>query len=219
MKKAPLLTLSAILLTLSACGPTSQMVEGHQFKHAFKGLRMDSSDAPSLVMKRPGAPNLSHYKHFIIDPVRVDYNDPDMQELDIEDVQRMRTYFHSALVAELRDGGYAVGTRSGPNTMRISPIITGMPASGGGGVTNVAGIVATSLVGAPGVFSINVGEVTVETAFINAQYNRIDAIVVDRSKGSHLMNSKPWSTWADVEGAFDNWAEGIREALDKAHRR
>ncbi len=49
--------------------------------------------------------------------------------------------------------------------------------------------------------------------------NRIDAVVVDRSAGSRTLNAKPWSTWADVEGTFDKWAKGVREAIDKAHGR
>ncbi|MEO1235246.1 MAG: hypothetical protein AAFX76_00510 [Planctomycetota bacterium] len=43
--------------------------------------------------------------------------------------------------------------------------------------------------------------------------------MIDRSTGSRLFKDKPWSTWADVESAFDQWAVGIREAVDEAHGR
>jgi hypothetical protein len=64
---------------------------------------------------------------------------------------------------------------------------------------------------------LSVGEVTIEGVFLDALANRIDAVAVDRSAGSRVLNKSPWSTWADVEATFDIWAKGIREAVDEAH--
>ena len=78
-------------------------------------------------------------------------------------------------------------------------------------------LAAGAVVGLPGVFAVSVGKVTVEGVFREAMSNRIDAVAVSRSEGSHVFKNKPWSTWADVRASFDNWAEGIRKAVDKAH--
>ncbi len=142
-----------------------------------------------------------------------------MKELDPEQIDEMQRYFHGALVKVLTEAGYTVGTRSEANTLRISMTVSGLQAWKGGGAANVAAMAGGAVVGLPMVFAISVGEVTVEGVFREALTNRIDAVVVDRSGGSRVFKAKPWSTWADVEGTFDKWAEGIREAVDKAHGR
>lgn len=214
----PMLMLT-VLVALTGCGPSSKSVDGFSMPKHLSGLELDKSQAPTMVYKRPGAPTLAAYNRFIIDPVTVDYSDPEMKELDPEQVGKMQQYFRNALIKELRDGGYKVGTRSEANTLRISLRISNLKAWGGGGAANLAAIGAGIATNVPMIFAISVGEVTVEGVFREAQTNRIDAVVVDRSKGSRVFKKNPWSTWSDVEGTFDNWAEGIREAIDKAHGR
>lgn len=198
-----------VLIVFTACGPTSQTIKGSTINADISGLELDKSQEPTLVFKRPGAPTLKDYDRFIIDPVTVDYSDPKMKELEPEDIGRMQQYFRNAMIKELRDGGYKVGTRSESNTLRISLSISGLKAPSA--IPNVVAALAP--------IAVSVGEVTVKGVFREALSNRIDAVVVDRSQGSHVLNAAPWSTWSDVEMAFDNWAEGIREAIDKAHGR
>ncbi|MGI9301120.1 MAG: DUF3313 family protein [Gammaproteobacteria bacterium] len=213
-----LLILTA-LVALTACGPKSQTIKDYTAIADISGLELDESEAPTLVYKRPGAPTLAAYDRFIIDPVQLSYSDPEMEELDPEQVGRMQQYFRDAMIRELREGGYEVGTRSQAGTMRISLTVSNLKAPKGGGAANVAAMAAGTVVGLPMIFSISVGEVTVEGVFRESLTSRIDAIVVDRSVGSRALNAKPWSTWADVEAAFDQWAKGVREGVDKAHGR
>ncbi len=213
------LMMLSILTTLTACAPTSKAVIDHSITGNTSGLVLDKSQAPTLVYKRPDVPSLAAYNRFIIDPVQVNYTDPEMKELDPDQVGKMQDYFRDAMIEELTEAGYEVGTRSQANTMRISLTISNLKAWDYGGAANLAAIAAGAAVGLPMVFAVSVGEVTVEGVFREALTNRIDAVVVDRSKGSRVFNAKPWSTWADVEGTFDIWAEGVREAIDKAHGR
>lgn len=207
------------LVAMTACAPTSKTVKDYSIIENTSGLVLDNSQAPTLVFKRPGVPTLAAYNRFIIDPVQVSYTDPEMEELDAEQVGKMQNYFRVAIIKELSEAGYEIGTRSEDKTMRISLTISNLKAWDGGGAANVAAIAAGAVVGLPMIFAVSVGEVTVEGVFREALTNRIDAVVVDHSKGSRVLNSKPWSTWADVEGTFDKWAEGIREAIDEAHGR
>ena len=207
------------LATLTACAPTSKAVKNYSIIENTSGLVLDKSQEPTLVYKRPGVPTLAAYNRFIIDPVQVNYTDPEMEELDAEQIGKMQQYFRDAMIKELSEAGYEVGTRSQAKTMRISLTISNLEAWDYGGAANVATMAAGIVVGLPMVFAISVGEVTVEGVFREALTNRIDAVVVDHSKGSRVFNAKPWSTWADVEGTFDIWAEGVREAIDKAHGR
>ena len=185
----------------------------------ISGLELDETEAPTLVYKRPRAPTLAAYDRFIIDPVVVIYHDPEMKELDTEQIGEMQEYFRVAMVKELREAGYEVGTRSQAGTMRISFITSGYKAPRGGGAVNVAAMAAGAVTGLPMVFAISVGEVTVEAVFREALTHRIDAVAVNRARGSRVFKAKPWSTWADVKGTFDQWATGVREAIDKAHGR
>jgi len=211
LKVGSYLLMLTVLLSLTACGPTSKRVEGYSMPGHLSGLKLDKSQAPTLIYKRPGAPTLAAYNRFIIDRVQI--------ELDQEQLEKMQQYFRKAVIKELREAGYKVGTRSEANTMRISFRISNLKASSAGSATNIASMAAGTVLGVPMLFSISVGEVTVEGVFREALTNRIDWVVVDRSKGSRMLNATPWSTWADVEGTFDNWAEGIRKAVDKAHGR
>lgn len=199
-----------IVVALGACGPSGKTVKkDYTVATDISGLEVDESQAPTLVYKRPGAPTLAVYNRFIIDPVQVNYTDPKMKELDPEQVGEMQQYFRDAMIKELRDGGYVVGTRSEAQTMRISLTISGLKVPSA--APNIVGVLAP--------FAISVGEVTVEGVFREALTNRIDAVVVARTQGSHVMKSKAWSTWADVKATFNKWAKGVRKAVDEAHAR
>ncbi|MBN4077945.1 DUF3313 domain-containing protein [Nitrospina gracilis] len=215
----PIILILVLFSSLTACGPTSKKVESYSLPGHLSGLELDKSQEPALVYRRPGSPTFAAYNRFIIDPVKVDYTDSKMKELDPEQLGKMQQYFQKAMIKELREGGYEVGTRSQAGTMRISLRISNLKAWGGGGASNVAAIAAGMALQVPMIFAISVGEVTVEGVFRDSLTNRIDAVAIDHSQGSRVFNKKPWSTWADVEETFDKWAEGVREAIDKAHGR
>ncbi len=217
-RPGPAMLVLFVLVALTACSPRSKtFAEDYATIADTSGLELDESQLPTLVYIRPGAPLFAAYNRFIIDPVRIDYRDPDMKELEPEDSAQLEQRFRDAVIEELRDGGYEVGTRSQAGTMRISFTITGLKAWGGGGATNVGTIAGGAAVGLPVIFVLSVGEVTIEGVFRDALTNRIDAVAVDRSAGSRVLNPSPWSTWSDVEATFDIWAKGIREAVDEAH--
>ncbi len=208
-----------VLLALTGCGPTAKMVKDDAIIADISGLELDESQAPALIYRRPGAPTLAAYNRFIIDPVQIHYNDPNMKELDPEKLAEMQKYFQTAMIEELREAGYEVGTRSQANTMRISLTISGLKAWSGGGAANIAAMAAPAAMGVPQVVAVSVGEVTVEGVFRESLSNRIDGVAVERTRGSRLFNDSPWSTWADVRSTFDNWAKGFRKAVDEAHGR
>lgn len=206
-----------ILFTISGCGPQSKTVESFEMTEEFTGLKLDESHSPTLIYRRPGAPTLAAYNRFIIDPVQICYNDPKMEDLAPEKIGKMQEYFRDALIKELREAGYEVGTKSQPGTLRISFTISGLQAPGT--AANVAMMGAGAVVPPLGMYSISVGSVTVKGVFRESLSNRIDGIAIERTEGSRWLNSKPWSSWADVQATFDNWAKGIRESIDETHKK
>ncbi len=198
-----------VLAGISACASKGMTVEGYEPTVSIAGLERDDSEAPSIIYRRPGAPGFDEFTSFIIDPVQVFYSDPKMEELSPEQVNRMQQYLFEAMVEELRDGGYEVGTRSEADRLRISFTLSGIKAPSAG--PNVTAAVVP--------FAASVGEVTVEAVLRNGLTNEIEAVVLSRVRGSRFLNPTPWSTWADVEKFFDSWAKGFREAVDDAHGR
>lgn len=195
-------TLLAVIF-VGACGTSGAVVDGYLIKANLDGLKLDESAAPTLLYVRPGAPSIESYSRFIVDPVLIDYTDPSLDEISPEDITRIQRYFQDQVIAELRDAGVTVATRSDSQTMRVSFSLSGLKApSAAANVTAVAAPIAMS-----------VGEVTVEAVFSEADSGDINAVVVATSRGSRVFNTSPWSTWADIEGALDQWAQGIRNVV------
>ena len=199
----------SIFLTLTGCAPKAQTVRDDSILADVSGLELDESQAPAMIYVRPGARGLEEYNRFIIDLIDIYYDDPSMKELTPEQANRMKVYLDNVLYEELTDAGYEVGTRSEPNTLRISFTLTGLKAPSAG--ANVTAAVVP--------FAISVGEVTVEAVFRDGLSNQVEAVAVSRVRGSRFLNPSPWSTWADIEKFFDSWAKGFRESVDEAHGR
>ncbi len=183
-----------VLVLISACGPKNIPVQGYEPTVDLSGLEHDKSQGPHIAYMRPGAPGLGDYNRFIIDPVQVIYKDPKMKELSPEQVGRMTQYLRDAMINELRDGGYEVGTKSQAGTMRISFTISGFKAPSGGGAANIGTIGAGTAAGLPVIFAVSVGDVTVEWVFREALTHRIDGVAVTRARGARVLNPSPWST-------------------------
>lgn len=204
--------LGLVALAFTSCGSQSRRLGDYTPVFSTDGLVQDRSELPTVVYKRPGAPGFEEYDRFIVDPVRLVY-DGSSEGSSSARIASLRTYFKDQLEKELRKSGYTVTSSAGPRTLRISTVISNVKVSGA--VTGAANV-ATNLV-AP--ITPAVGGVTVEAAFAQTKPKRIDAVAIERSSGSRVLNATVWSTEADVKSAFRQWAVGIRNAVDKAHGR
>jgi hypothetical protein len=197
-----------VVTVLSACGAVETKVENHLFKTDISGLELDKSAEPTVLYRRKNAPDITTYNSFIVDPVTIDYRDPDMKEIAPEDLEKMQNYFQERVSTKLKEAGYTITDHPGAGTMRISFILSGIAAPSAG--ANVVGVLLP--------VAVNVGKVTVEAAFRESKSNRVDAVAIGQARGSRVLNPAPWSTWADVESIFDRWAEGLVEAVNKQQR-
>lgn len=191
--------------TLVSC--SSQRNTSLKLSPDLAELVQDTSVLPTLVYIRPNVPDLSSYSHFIIDPVKVSQT----QHIDImlteEKIVEAQYYLRNAIETELKAGGYKVLEEPNDQTLRISVSISNLKAP-----ISISSAFATAL-GA----EFEVGEVTIVAAFSDPISNRIDAVVLERSRGESMLTNKSWSEMADIEAAFDIWAKGLRQAVDKAH--
>ena len=202
------ITLMALVFA-SGCATKSLPIEGYTPTVNISGLERDDSESPTIIYRRPGAPELGEFSRFIIDPVQLYYDDPDMAELSAEQIAKLRQHFLDAMTRELTDAGYTVGTKSEAGKLRISFALSGLRAPSA--APNVTAVVVP--------ITARVGEVTVEAVFRDALTNQVEAVAVTRARGSRWLNPSPWSTWADVQKFCDGWAKGFRESVDAAHGR
>lgn len=208
LKSSAVIIATTSMLLISSCAQVSQVANPTHISADLSGLTLDPSQAPSTVYKREGAPTLANYKKFILDPLTIDYSDPNMKDISAEDITYMQDYFQKIVTHELTEGGYKLVTRSAPDVLRMTFSIKDLKAPTA--ATNVSMLLVPGL-------STSVGEVTIQAIFKDSASNQINAVVLENSRGSYMFNPNPLTTYSDIETAFDNWAKGLRKALDEAH--
>lgn len=194
----------------SGCAQVSQTVEPTQLKTDILGLEQQKEFLPTLVYIRANAPTLAKYTKFILEPIAIDVDNPNIKEVSMDDLLEMQQYLERVMADSLMSGGYEIVTEASDETLIIGFTITDMKIPTA--ATNVSMLVVPGL-------STSVGEVTVEASFTDSVTEQLNAVVVENSRGSYMFNGNPLTTSSDVKEAFDNWASGFRTALDKAHNK
>jgi len=68
-----------VVTVLSACASVDKKVENHLLKTDITDLELDKSAEPTVLYRRKNAPDIYTYNRFIVDPVTIEYRDPDMK--------------------------------------------------------------------------------------------------------------------------------------------
>ncbi|MDJ0945659.1 MAG: DUF3313 domain-containing protein [Kiloniellales bacterium] len=204
------LSMLAVLVALGSagCDSTQQKevkIEDYKFVNDVSGLARSPNEEGIVVYDREGV-DFAVYDKFIIDPVKVVYNNEDMRNLDQAKLKEIQAYFVESIGKQLKDGGYKVVDSPSAGTLQIQITIVDLSVPS-------AAYNAVQLIGSP--VAATVGSITIEAAFRDASSKQLESVVVARRSGDH-MSATPWSNWADVKDSVDAWAEELREALDAA---
>ena len=197
-----------VALGLAGCDTTKKQevaTEDYKFVNDVSGLVRAPDEEGIVIYDREGV-DFATYNKFIIDPVKVVYNNEEMRNLDQEKLKEIQDYFVEAITRELKEGGYEVVEKPSEGTMQIQIAIVDLNVPS-------AAYNAVQIIGSP--VSVTVGSITIEAAFRDASSKRVESVVVARRSGSHLSGT-PWSNWADVKDSVDAWAEELRESMDAA---
>ncbi len=195
-----------LVLGLAACGGTAkESMDDYVFVNDISAMEPDPVYPNSYV--KPGFKDVDQFDSFIVSDVEVVKTG---EGLDPEDVARVQAYFADAVRAKLKEGGYNVVDSAQGDTMEVKLYITGLEVPSGG----TANVATSLMIGV----STQVGEVTVEGAFIDAQTGEIQAVAADSRRGSYA-NASPWSTWQDIEDSMDDWADEIVQSFDDINER
>jgi hypothetical protein len=201
-------TVLACAIAGFGCAQVSTEVDTSKVSVNTSGLVQQTNLLPTLVYIRPNAPTLAEYTKFVIEPVSIDSANANIRALDQQDVADMQAYLTEVMTTALTDGGYKLVSRNESDALIIKFTIKDMKLPNAG--TNVSMLVVPGL-------STSVGEVTLEATFTDSNSQKLNAVVVESSRGSYMFNNNPLTTTSDVKDAFKSWAEGFRKSLDAAH--
>lgn len=162
------------------------------------------------------APNVSlaHYRRVMLDPVEIEFRDgwrkqhPDLGDRDFELLRsRLTTALHDTLVAELARGGYTIAEAPAPDVLRLRATIVeaefAAPESG----TDKSTLVRSE------------GNMTLRVQGFDAPSGSLVARARDYEEDPEtrvLQRADRVTTFVAAQRIFQEWAEGLRSALDVA---
>ncbi len=213
-----LIVFTLAILLVSGCA-SHKMKEAQEtgFLRDYSQLKPGENEEAVLVYLKPGA-NFRAYDKIMIDPVEVWYS-PDVEYKGIQpdQLKELTDYFHEAMVKAVSDA-YPVVDQPGPGVLRlraaITDVIPGKPVRG-----TLTSILPPGIVISTGVKMVkgtygSVGQTAIEVELLDSRtYERLGA-AVDRRAGTKAPFR---GEWKDAKGAFDYWAQKLRQRLDVWH--
>jgi hypothetical protein len=210
-------SLVVLLLALAGCATTEQTrsVEPSGFLGDYSQLQPGKSGQALLVYIDPAA-DFSRYDEVVVEPVTI-WTGAGSDPVDVprQELQRLADYLEASMREQLALEFKVVEER-GPETLRIRAAITEARKS-----KVVLDVVSAALPPVRLLSAVEklatgthafVGRAAIEVEILDATSNaRLLAAVDERAGGKTLEGST--SAWADVEEAFDYWAEVMGERL------
>jgi hypothetical protein len=217
-----LLRLFCALTTLAllvGCAPTRQPrgeVQTSGFLRDYSILEKGGEDQAKLRYVDPKA-DFSRYQAVLVDSVTL-WSGPELAKLKPEQKQALVDHAYEALATSL-GRSFTIAKAPGAGTLRVRAAITEATSS-----AVAPDVVATvipqvrllgSLVGLSANTAATVGEASGEVEVTDSLTTRVLAAGVDRRIGQRSIQGV-FDQWADVEEAWNHWAEQLRARLVEA---
>jgi uncharacterized protein DUF3313 len=204
-----------VLTALAGCATTRQTrsVEKSGFLGDYSDLREGGAGEAQLVYIKPGV-RWATYDKVTIDPVTL-WTSESIEKVPPEDQQLLADYLDASLREELGKD-YKIVDRPEAGALRVRVAIT--DAKGARMLANTVSKVVpqlrllTTVGGLATDTQVLVGRVGVEAEVLDAVTNERLGAAVDRRAGTKALRGGI-STWADVQNAFDFWAQKLRTRL------
>lgn len=204
-------------LLFTGCSATHQAsdVETSGFLKDYSLLEEGGEGEALLVYRNPDA-DFSKYDKILLEQIELwRPADSELAELPEEDIQKLGYYFYNTVYTEL-EKDWTMVRHPGPGVLRIRGAIT--EASDTIAALNMTStIIPVMRIVSAGKRLITgtsafVGEASVECAITDSTTGELLFAAVDRRVGAKTLDGS-WSTWDDVEEAYDYWAVRCRERL------
>jgi hypothetical protein len=205
----------ALLVMTAGCATTRQTrsVEKSGFLGDYSQLKEGASGEAQLVYIKPGV-HWAAYDKVVIEPVTL-WTNESIDNVPAEDRQLLADYLDASLRNELAKD-YKIVDRAEPGALSVRVAIT--DAKGARVLANTVSKVVpqlrllTTVGGLATDTQVLVGRVGVEAEVLDSVTNERLGAAVDRRAGTKALRGGV-STWADVQNAFDFWAERLRTRL------
>jgi hypothetical protein len=217
----------ATVTLVSACSSTPEIQTGEDAEVIMGDLHKVDNSRTDLAYVDPNA-DFSKYQRIMLMPLSMDNVEiiqPDTSssgsrikrgnwELTDSDKEKLQDIFHESMTKQLEGkGGYTVVTEVDDDVLQLqAAILTIAP-------TAAKDDAQSRSIGRSQVYSQGAGSMTVMVALADSETGEVLGLMKD----SRASNSHNWgrnnsvSNLSDVRIMFNNWARGIREALDKVH--
>jgi hypothetical protein len=202
-----------------ACAPTRQprgAVSTSGFLRDYSILQAGGEDQAKLRYVDSSA-DFSRYQAVIVDSVTL-WSGTELAKLEPEEKKALVDHAYEALVTALGKS-FRIAKEPGRDTLRVRAAIT--EAAGSAVAPDVVATVIPQvrtiamLVGRSANTAATVGEASGEVEVTDSVTSRVVAAGVDRRVGQRSLQGL-FSRWADVEEAWDHWAEQLRARLVEA---
>lgn len=194
------LVLMAIALIFAASCATAP--PGSGFLKDYSKLQTDPDDESLKWWEKEGV-DWKRYKKLMIDPVVI-YFHPEAENRQIEPdvLKELTDYFRTTVIEEVK-GAYPVVDKPGPDVLRIRAAITDLvPANPFVNIITTAGAC----------IPLDMGGASMEAMFLDSTTNELLVAVKDSKKGTPV-DINGFTTWGHAKGAFEEWAELLKESL------
>lgn len=189
--------------------------------------RPDSSMLYNYGYEKPNT-DFAAYNKFLIEAVTVfPSKQADFKGINANDLALLSKYFQEAVTKALTaDNAYQVVEEPGPGVILIRAAFTDLvPVNS---VMNTATTIVpqmrlmSGVIGAATGSNLFVGQIGIETEFLDAQSNERVAANVMKAAGKKYVpltgrKFDPTSTWGQVEQEMDTWAQKLRKRVDVLH--
>lgn len=213
------LLICLFLLFVSSFSQTlyAEKAQPSGFLKDYSNLKKGEGEDPLLFYINPET-DFSKYTKIFIKPIQVwKQSDDSLKDVSEEDLNMLSHLLYQSLKTELEKDYEIVGI-NGSDVMVLGVAITEAKGS------NVALDTVTSIVPQARLLSKVKKLATGTEAFVGGA--AIEAEIVDSVSGSRLMamvDEKPGgksikgstNTWSDVEKAYQEWAQGLKNRLEK----
>jgi hypothetical protein len=230
---------TTLLLAAMAASPAGWAAQFGDYKPAgflsdYSKLKPKGGGSEAYSYRDPSA-DMGKYDKLMVDRIKVYLKeDAPSKQIDPAELKELADYFHQAIVKAV-EPAYPVVNEPGPDVLRVRVAITDLVpnAPEASVVTLVVPFVWVGEAGA-GVAKGKagstpfIGEATVEAeALDSASSKQLAAYIEERVGKKYNWTQgvdtavkdyvKAYSTWAYTKQAMDQWAQGLRKALDRWH--
>ncbi len=213
--------LLALMGVIAGCAETYQAkkVQESGFLGDYSLLHKGEEGQALLVYRNPNA-NWKSYNKVLLDPVTVwAGKDSQLKDVSPEDTTRLAEYLYVKIHAALA-GDYQFVKAPGPGVLHIQIAITEADQPNAvmhtiGNVVPQAIVVSQLKKLVTGTNSF-VGQASVEVKITDGATGVILAEAVDKHGGGKGLARATENTWADVEHAYDYWANKLKYRLCQA---